>query len=88
MHLKSDTLLLANIFGNFRKMCLEVYELDPTKFLSAPRLTWQAAFEMAKVKLELLTGIDTLWLVEKGIRGGICHLIHRYPKANNQYIKN
>ena len=60
MHLKSDTLLLANIFGNFRKMCLEVYELDPTKFLSAPILTWQAAFEMAKVKLELLTGIDTL----------------------------
>ena len=45
LYLKSDTLLLANFFENFRKMCLKIYHLDSAKFLSAPRLTWQAALK-------------------------------------------
>ena len=58
LYLKSDTLQLADDFEKFRKMCLEIYELDPAKFLSAPRLAWQAAFKKSKVDLELLTDID------------------------------
>ena len=58
LYLKSDTLQLADDFENFRKMFLEIYELDPAKFLSAPRLAWQAAFKKSKVDLELLTDID------------------------------
>ena len=58
-------------------MCLKIYGLDPAKFLSAPGLAWQAAFKMTEVKLELLTNIDMLLMVKKGIRGGICHVIHR-----------
>ena len=57
------------------EICLEIYELDPVKFLSAPRLAWQAALKKTTVKLDLLTDIDTLLTVEKGVRGGICHSI-------------
>ena len=69
-------------------MCREIYELDPAKFLSAPGLAWQAALKKTKVKLDLLTDIDMLLMVEKGIRGGICHSVYPYAKANNKYIKN
>ena len=68
-------------------MNLKIYHLDPVKFLSAPRLAWQAALKKTEVKLELLTDIDLLLMIEKGIRGRICHAIHRYAKANNKYMK-
>ena len=57
-------------------------------FLSPPGLAWQACLKKAGVKLELLTDIDMLLMVEKWIRGGICHAIHKYAKANNKYMKN
>ena len=76
MYIQGDTSLLADVFENFRNMCLEIYELDPAKFLSAPGLAWQAAFKKTKVKLDVLTDIDMLLMVEKGIRGGICHSIY------------
>ena len=76
LYSQNDTLLLADVFEKFRNMCLEIYELDPAKFLSAPGLAWQAALKKTKVKLDLLTDIDMLLMVEKGIRGGICHSIY------------
>ena len=76
LYVQSDTLLLADAFDHFRNMCLEIYKLDPAKFLSAPGLAWQAALKKTKVKLDLLTDIDMLLMVEKGIRGGICHSIY------------
>ena len=85
---QSDTLLLADVFENFRNMCIKVYELDPAHFLSAPGLAWQACLKKKEVKLELLTDVNMLLMVEKGIRGGICHVIYRYAKANNKYIKD
>ena len=51
-------------------MCLEIYEVDPAKFLSAPGLPWQAALKKTKVKLDRLTDVDMLLMVEKGITGG------------------
>ena len=69
-------------------MCLEIYELDREKFLSTPGLAWQAAFEKTKARLDLLIDIDMLLMIEKCIRGGICHTIHRYAKANNKYMKD
>ena len=77
LYLKSDTLLLDDVFETFRKMYLNIYHLDPVKFLSAPGLAWQAALKNAKVKLELLTDIDMILMVEKGIRGGIYQAIHQ-----------
>ena len=76
MYLKSGTLLLADDFENFRKMCLKIYNLDPVKFLSAPGLAWQATLKKTEVKLELSTDLDILLMVEREIRGGICHAIN------------
>ena len=88
LYAQSDTLLLADVFESFRNTCLKVYELDPAHFLSLPGLAWQACLKKTNVKLELLTDYDMLLMVEKGIRGGICHSIQRYAKANNKYMKN
>ena len=68
----SDTLLLVDVFGNFWNMHLELYELDPVMYLSAPGLASKAALKNTKVKLDFLTDTDVLLMVGKGIRGGIC----------------
>ena len=60
LNVQSDKLLLADAFGNFRKKCIEIYELDPTYFLPAPRLAWQTYFKKTEVNLELLIKIDML----------------------------
>ena len=88
LYVQKDTLLLADVFENFRTICLEIYKLDSAKFLSALRLAWQAALKKTKVKLELVTDTDMLLMVEKGIRGRICYSIDRYAKANNKYMKD
>ena len=69
-------------------MCLEIYELYPTCFLTAPGLARQTVLKKTKVKLDLLTDIDMLLMLGKGIRGGICHFIYIYVKANNKYMKD
>ena len=88
LYVQSDTLLLADVFENFRNTCLKVHELDPAHFLSLPGLAWQACLKKTNVKLELLTDYDMLLMVEEGIRGGICYSIQRYAKANNKYMEN
>ena len=89
LYVQSDTLLLADVFENFRNMCLGIYEFDPAEFLSAPGLAWQAALKKTKVKLDLLTDIDMLIMVEKGIRGvTLCHYIYWYAKTTNKYMKD
>ena len=88
LYVQSDTLLLADIFENFRETCQRIYKLDPTHFLLAPGLAWQACLKMTKVKLELLTDENMLLMVEEGIGGGICQAIRHYETANNKYMKN
>ena len=88
LYVQSDTLLLADVFENFRNMCLKVYELDPVKCLSDPGLAWKVAFKKSKVKLDLLTNIDMLLMVEKGITGEYGTNIYRYAKTNSKYRKN
>ena len=88
LYVQSDTLLLADVFENFRNTCLKVYELDPAHFLSLPGLAWHPCLKKTSIKLELLTDYDMLLMVEERIRGGICHSIHRHTKANNKYMEN
>ena len=76
LYVQSDTLLLADLFNNFRDMCLKEYELDAAHFLSLPGLAWQACLKKTNIELELLTDYDMLRMVQEGIRGGICHSIH------------
>ena len=88
LYVQSDTFQLADVFENFRNMCLKIYELDYAKSFLAPGLAQQAALKKTKVKLDLLAYIDMLLMVEKAIRGGIFHFIYQYAKDNNKYMKD
>ena len=68
-YVQSDTLLLAAIFKNFQNMCIETYELDRAHFLSTLGSAWRAALRKIKVRLDLVTDVNMLFMVEKGIRG-------------------
>ena len=88
LYVRSDATQLADIFEQFRTLCLKEYKLDPAYFCTTPGLALEACLKMTEVKLELLTDIDMVLMFEKGIRGGICQAIQRYASANNKYMPN
>ena len=89
LYVQSDTLLLADVFENFRDKCIDICELDPSHFLPAPGLAWKACLKKTEVELELLTDNDMLLMVEGGIiRDRISQAVYRYAKDNNAYMNN
>ena len=86
LHLKTDTILLANVFESFRYVCMENYGLDPAHFYTAPGLAWKACLKKTGIRLELLLDPDMLLMFECGIRGGITQSVHRWAAANNPYM--
>ena len=88
LYLKTDVLLLADVFEKFRKTCLVHYQLDPAYYYTVPHLAWFACLKTTGQQLELLHDYDMLMFFERGIRGGMSHILKRYAEANNHYMNN
>ena len=86
LYLRTDFILLANVFEAFRKVCVDNYGLDPAHFYTAPGLAWKACLKKTSIRLELLLDPDMLLMFERGIRGGITQSVHRWAQANNPYM--
>jgi len=86
LYVKTDAILLCDIFEHFRELCLSYYELDPCHYVSLPGFTWDAMLKMTQVKIELISDVDMYTMVEDNIRGGVCTINHRHFEANNKYL--
>ncbi|XP_047035542.1 uncharacterized protein LOC124641502 isoform X1 [Helicoverpa zea] len=86
LYLKSDVLLLCDIFEKFRQMCLKYYKLDPAHYVSSPGLSWDAMLLYTGVQLDLISDLEIYELLENGIRGGLAQCSLRYAKSNNKYL--
>ena len=84
LYLKTDVLLLTDIFKKFINTCLQYYKLDPCHYFSSSGLSWDAMLKITKIEVELFSDIDIHLLFEKGMRGGISYIAKRYSKANNK----
>ena len=87
LYLKTDVLLLADVFEKFVSTCLDYYRLDPCHYFSSSKLCWDAMLKMTRIELDLISDIDMHLFIEKAIRGGISYIAKRHSKANNKYME-
>ena len=87
LYLKTDVLLLCDVFERFINASLECYDLDPCHYFSSPGLAWDAMLKMTGVELELISDIDMHLFIERGMCGGISYIVQRYCRADNKYVE-
>ena len=88
LYLKTDVLLLADVFENFINACVDYYGLDPCHYFSSPGLSWDAMLKITEIELDLISDIDMHLFTEKKTRDGISYIAKRYSKANNKYMQS
>ena len=88
LYLKTDVLLLADVFQKFIKTCIDYYGLGPCHYFSSPGLSWDAMLKLTGIELDLISEIDMHLFIEKGMRGGISYIAKRHSKANNKYMQS
>ena len=88
LYLKSDVLLLADVFQNFQEYYINIYGLDPAHYVSLPGSSWDAMLKMTGIRLDLISDVEMQLFIEKGMRGGVSYIAHRHAEANNKYMKN
>ena len=88
LYLRTDVVLLANMYEAYRDTCLKHYKLDPVHFYTSPGLTWKACLKCTGIRLELLTDPDMLLMFERGIRAGITQAVRKYASANNKCMED
>ena len=88
LYLKTDVLILVDVFEKFINRSLEFYKLDPSYYFISPGLSWNAMLKTIEIRLELISDIDMYYFVEKGLKGGRFYISKRFSEANFKYMKN
>ncbi|XP_065354937.1 uncharacterized protein LOC135949334 [Calliphora vicina] len=88
LHMKTDVLLLTDVFQNFRSICKRTYGLDPCHYYSTAGFSWDAMLKTTKIKLSLLTDKTIISFLQKGIRGAVTQCPQRHSIANNKYLSD
>ena len=86
LYLRTDVVLLGNVYEAFGVTCLKHYKVDPAHFYTSPGLAWKACLKHTGIKLELLIDPDMLLMFEWGIKGGITQAVRKYASANDEYM--
>ena len=88
LYLRTDVLLLADMFEDFRNLCMKYYGLDPACYMTLPKFAWDAMLKNINITLDLVHDQDMYEMIEKGKTGGVCQVSSKYVKANNKYMKS